>query len=358
MEYLTEFYLRIKPLLPLSLAVFATVFVLFVVRLILASKFSGHPGYPLKRQIFTLVLSLIGLIAVILLMPISDSARGQLLSLLGILLSAAIALSSTTFLGNIMAGMMLRSMRNFKPGDFVSVKEYFGRVSGQGLFHVEIQTEDRNLTSIPNMFLVTNPVQVFRSSGTVISTEVSLGYDVPRQKVEALLIQAAEGAKLKEPFVQLLKLGDFSITYRIAGLLEEVKHIITTRSILRQKVLDELHQGEVEIVSPTFMNTRAVNDKRFIPQRDAQPVTEKPVTELLEPEKMMFDKADQAESLEKLRETFQTLADEIDALKKRRDEVSDDFEKERLKILVDRLKTRRERIGELLKQSEEEEKQE
>jgi small-conductance mechanosensitive channel len=356
MEILTEIYSNLRPILPMSAALAGTILLLVLGRLVLARSFAHRPGYPFKRQIATLLLSLFGLVAVILLMPITDSARGQLLSLLGILLSAAIALSSTTFLGNIMAGMMLRSIRNFKAGDFIHVEGNFGRVSDQGLFHVEIQGEDRNLTSMPNLLLVTNPVQVYRSTGSVISTEVSLGYDVPRRKVEALLLKAAEDAELKEPFVQVLALDDFSVNYRVAGLLEEVKHLISSRSILRQKVLDRLHEGDIEIVSPTFMNTRAVGEKRFIPSEEIAEVTDKPVSELLEPEKLMFDKADQAESLEKLKETYHALANEIEALKKRREKASDDFEQERLKILGDRLKTRRDRIGDLLKQSEIEEK--
>ncbi|MGB8329288.1 MAG: hypothetical protein WCE62_04110 [Polyangiales bacterium] len=40
-------------------------------------------------------------------LPIGDAPRGQLLSLLGLLVTAAIALSSTTLLGNAMAGIML-----------------------------------------------------------------------------------------------------------------------------------------------------------------------------------------------------------------------------------------------------------
>jgi len=37
------------------------------------------------------------------------------------------------------------------------VGDYFGRVTERGLFHVEIQTEDRDLATLPNMFLVSQP---------------------------------------------------------------------------------------------------------------------------------------------------------------------------------------------------------
>lgn len=46
---------------------------------------------------------------------------------------------------------------------------------------------DADLTTLPNLYLVINPVTTLRESGTVVGAEVSLGYDVPRQKIEQLL---------------------------------------------------------------------------------------------------------------------------------------------------------------------------
>ena len=64
----------------------------------------------------------------------------------------------------------LRAVRNFRMGDFIRVAEHFGRVSERGLFHTEIQTENRDLTTLPNLFLVTHPVTTIRTSGTIVST--------------------------------------------------------------------------------------------------------------------------------------------------------------------------------------------
>ena len=71
-----------------------------------------------------------------------------MLQLYGIVLSATIALSSTTLVGNAMAGIMLRTLRNFSPGDYVHVGDYFGRISEMDLLHTEIQTEERDLTTL------------------------------------------------------------------------------------------------------------------------------------------------------------------------------------------------------------------
>ena len=51
----------------------------------------------------------------------NDQLRGQFLSFFGILLSAAIALSSATLLGNALAGILLRVVAGFGIDDFVRV---------------------------------------------------------------------------------------------------------------------------------------------------------------------------------------------------------------------------------------------
>ncbi len=237
--------------------------------------------------------------------------KGQLFNLLGIALTATIALSSTTFVGNAMAGFMLRAIDAIRPGDFLKVGEHVGRVSEQGILHTEIQTEDRDLTTLPNLYLVTSAVTVVRSSGTIISATVSLGYDISRTKVETLLLEAGERAGLKEPFVQVLELGDFSVNYRIAGFLEEVKYLISFRSKLRGHMLDVLHENQVEIVSPNFMNQRVYPvDKSFIPR----PSKSKVEVETKAPEDLIFDKADEAQSVDKIREWIQLNTVEIQTL--------------------------------------------
>ena len=178
---------------------------------------------------------------------LSETATGQLLSLIGILLSAAIALSSTTLIGNAMAGLMPRSVKSFHLGDFVRIGDHFGRVTEHGLFHVEIQTEDRDLTTLPNLYMVTNPVKVTLSSGTIVSAEVSLGYDIPNGKVEDCLKDAASNAGLSDPFVLITDLGDFSVSYRISGMLTEVRHLISVQSRLRRMMLDGLHRSAITI---------------------------------------------------------------------------------------------------------------
>ncbi|MEM1435000.1 MAG: mechanosensitive ion channel family protein [Pseudomonadota bacterium] len=248
-----------------------------------------------RRMIWRLVLLLTALILIPMLLPLGNELRGQLLSLLGLLLSAVLGLSSTTLIANAMAGFMQRSISSFEPGDFISVGDTFGRVTERALLHTELQTEDRDLVTLPNVYLLNHPVKVVHGTGTLIGGSVSLGYDVPRKDVEQALLAAAEAAGLGDSFVQVLELGDFSVVYRVAGFLEDVRRLVSKRSELKACMLDQLHGAGIEIVSPNFMNQRQLDPGQpVIPPQRAQ---QEPAGAGVDAERVMFDKADLAARL-------------------------------------------------------------
>ncbi|MCP4572852.1 MAG: mechanosensitive ion channel [bacterium] len=292
-----------------------------------------------RHQLTMLAATLVTVLAVILALPLDAETQGQLLGLYGILVSAAIALSASTLLGNAMAGIMLKTVRNFRSGDFVQVGDHFGRVTERGLFHTEIQTPDRDLTTLPNLFLATTPVKVLRSSGTVVSATCSLGYDIHHGRIEELLLAAAAKARLEDAFVQVLQLGDFSVTYKVAGLLKDVKSLLAARSRLRTAMLDVLHEGDVEIVSPSFRNVRNYDaDETFIPDRPhlaAVPVQD------AAPMDVVFDKAEEAESLATLEQRRQQIRKELkevqQAVKDAVSEQAAERSRKRLAVLQARL---------------------
>lgn len=314
----------------------------------LVKYFDGRPHLKFRLQLLQIGGFLLAILVVILFMPFDDVLRGQLLSLYGLIISATIALSSTTLVGNVMAGLMLKTIGTFRPGDYITVGDYFGRITEMDLMHTEIQTEERDLTTLPNLFLVTHPVRVMHKSGTVISVELSLGYDVPRAKIEEILTEAAAETGLESPYVQIRELGDFSVTYRVSGMLKEIKHLIDRRRELRAKTMDKLHAAGIEIVSPTFMNTRAFDKgSKFVGKVTAADVETASGPSM---DSLVFDKADKAESVSMLREKLGETQARIKACQDLISESTDEQAKlaaesekqgleervERLKALIDR----------------------
>lgn len=259
-------------------------------------RFHRTPGNEnMVKQSISLAILLLGILMAVLSLPINPGTQGQILSFLGIIISAALALSSTTILGNILAGLMNRSNSRIKSGDLIKTHHYTGRVTRQGLFHTEIQLENSDLVTIPNLQLASGTVHLIRKSKTVISTMVSLGYDIPRGEVEKMLLAAALEADLIEPYLYITELGDFSITYKIHGFLINSHSYFTAQSRLNKMIIDHLHNGKIEIVSPTFMNQRQVGSDQYIPHQN---IPEPDLDDEILPEEQVFDKADTAEALE------------------------------------------------------------
>jgi len=286
------------------------------------------------RQLIMLGLTLVSIIIVALVLPVGESSRNQLIGLIGLLVSGLFAFSSTTVTANLMAGMLLRVTRPFRTGDFIRAGDHFGRVAEMGLFDTEIQSETSELIAIPNTYLISNPVSTVRSSGTIISASITLGYDVHHSVVDMALLEAAQHAGLSEPFVQVLELEDHAIKYRVSGMLSEIKGMITARSRLYRAVLDTLHGHGVEIVSPSFMNQRRYPENlKIIPKPKGTIVDDSSATA----EDIAFEKAEKAERTENTRELLLESLQLLEASLK----LADDDKKE---AINHRIKTIRSRL--------------
>lgn len=313
--------------------VFLVVFLGFMNWLLIARHEGLGNERKFPRQLTLLGLTFASIIIIALVLPVSENSRNQLIGLIGLLASGLFAFSSTTVTANLMAGMLIRVTRPFKTGDFISVGDNFGRVVEMGLFDTEIQSETSELIAIPNSFIISNPVSAVRSSGTIISASLTLGYDIHHSVIDSVLIEAAELAGLSEPFVQVIGLQDHAIEYRVSGMLSEIKGMITARSRLYRTVLDTLHGHDIEIVSPSFMNQRRLpDDAKIIPRPDGI-ITEDTVPVA---ESAAFEKAEKAERAETTRETLLEQLEVLQASLK----AADSTDKDTIKQRIDSIRTR------------------
>ena len=345
MRYVTDLQHWLQTHVGLLATVVFVVLVLWLSHRLLLQKSSLGSEARLPRQLLLLLLTAIGLLAIVFAIPMSEGTRGNILSLLGIVITAVVAFSSTTFIANAMAGLLLRLIKSFRPGDFIRVGNQFGRVSERGLFHTEIQSEDRDLITFPNLYLVTNPVTVVHGSGTIISAELSLGYDVSWQKVEALLKDAADKVGLQDAFVLVKELGDFSVLYRVAGFCPDVKQLITVRSDLRKHILITLHEADIEIASPSIMLQRPLpREQRLIPE-DADHYERQDKASSRFAEDIIFDKAESAGNIEDLNERLIELTQKLKELEESKKEI-DKTELPKVERRIERTKTLMQRVSE------------
>ena len=278
-----------------------------------------------------LLVAIIAMTIFALLMVFLDAGnREHMLTIVGIVASIGIALASTPFLSNAMAGLMLITGGSFRPGDYIEIGENFGRVTKRRLFHLTMQTIDRDLLTLPNLYVVSNPHKVIRESGTIISCVVSLGYDVNYREVELAMIRAALEAQLDNPFVEVQTLGDYSVVYRVAGLLTNVRYLISERSNLRKLVMQSLHRDGIEIVSPSFMNQRQISTEKVMSDSQGSNESASPGAR---PEDTMFDEAEEVAKIQKLNDKLKTFRSDLEELKNQTLNDGDDPNRHQLLIV-------------------------
>ncbi|MCW5517337.1 mechanosensitive ion channel family protein [Muriicola sp. Z0-33] len=319
-------------LIPLAIILAIVLFLLLNRWLFNRSQF-----LPQTKKTFKILVAIaiifIGMFAFIFSLEIADEKQMEIVKFLAVLLSAAIALSSTTVLGNLIAGVMNNSIKRFRNGDLIKIGDLHGRVTNKRFFHTEIQLEDSNFVTVPNLFVATHPVILNKKSNTIISTSVSLGYDVSRTSIEDCLLKAAKATGLNNPYVYITHLGDYSVVYKVHGFLEDSSKYLSTTSLLNANVLDELHGAKIEIVSPSFMYQKRVDQQKFIPKAQV----EKTIEKVKSPEELIFAEAIKSEEIEKKKDHLVQINKKIEAFKEKIKRLEDEEEIEKAKLNIKRL---------------------
>lgn len=283
-----------------AITVIGTIILVVIIRLLFRKTVESSKRWPYQRQLLIFLVVLIGIFLSIALLPIENTVKNQILSVLGILLSAIIALSSTTMVSNVMAGLMLRVTGQFRGGDFIEVGTLIGRVTDLGIFHTEIQLINRDVVMLPNLSLVQQAVHVTRRDGTFINLAVSIGYTVSRGEVEEALLEASKRCGLTDGFVFIEAFRDHAISYRLYGFLKESGERLSKLSELHKRVLDVFCERGIEIASPVLNDRREFErESKYLPKN--QKATGNPLKETVA-EDVAFDKADEAQSIEDLKQ--------------------------------------------------------
>ncbi len=346
----TGWYALLVPYLPSFASLLVTIVLMITAYMIIRRGWERSLTLDVLNGIIQGFLGLGGAVIFVLLLPISQAARENILQFGGLILTGVVAFSSTTVIRDAAAGITLRIISPFTRGDYLSTDNLFGRITEIGFFHTELQTEDRSLVTIMNSNLLSTNFQTIPSSGTLLEIKLSIGYNVHYNEVEAALKEAAEAMDLEKPFVHVKNLGNYAVTYRVAALLSNVENLITARSNFRKEVLDAMHRNDIEIVSPDFMNRRDITETdRFIPD-DFQPTelengngSDNLLEETEETTEVVFEKALEAQEADELNELIKKLETQIDQLKESDVENAGDSIED-LQSRIEALEARKERL--------------
>jgi len=226
-------------------------------------KFTGfHKDWAKPTlNIFKIIIYVFALIFMFPYLPGSSSPAFQGVSIFfGVLLS----LGSTSAIANIVAGVVITYMRPFMIGDRVKVGNTIGDVMEKTLLVTRIRTIKNVDVTIPNAAIINthlfNYTKNAKFPGLILHTSVTIGYDVPWEDVNKLLLKAARKTKLLQrdpkPFVMQKILGDFSVEYEINVYTKQAGKMSMIYSDLHTNIQVAFNEAGVEILSPSYVAMR------------------------------------------------------------------------------------------------------
>jgi small-conductance mechanosensitive channel len=159
-------------------------------------------------------------------------------------------------LGNFFAGLALQIDRPFKPGHWIEVGPFQGRVTDITWRATKIQTKTGNLVIVPNNIVGKEAITNYSEplSPTRLFVEVGTGYQIPPNQVrEAIMVALARCSRVLEkpsPDVVLVDFGASALIFRARFWVTDFEHDERARDEVRTAIYYEFHRREIEIPWP------------------------------------------------------------------------------------------------------------
>ena len=235
----------------------------------IASENLKFPGfYPdWANPTFQIVRVLVYAFMVIVIFPYLPGSDSPIFKGVSVFLGFLFTFGSAGSLANVIAGLVLTYMRLFKIGDRVKIGDVFGDVIEKSLLVTRVRTVHNEIISIPNATVMSSHTINYSSDtvdkGLILHTTVTIGYDVPWQKIHDALLQAADRTEmlLKDPipFVLQTSLEDFYVAYQINAYTKDANKQAKIYSDLHSNIQDCCNESGIEILSPHYRAARDGN---------------------------------------------------------------------------------------------------
>jgi small-conductance mechanosensitive channel len=227
------------------------------------------PGfYPeWSKPTFVIVRFFLIILMIVFIFPFLPGSNSDAFKGISVFIGLVISISSTSIIGNLLAGLVITFMRSFKIGDSIKIGENTGIVIEKSAFVTRIRTYKGEFINIPHSNILASHIVNYSASAAddklILYTTITIGYDVPWQKVHAMMINAAlvTGYILKEPapFVLQTSLNDYHISYQLNAYTRNPEIQPQIYSELHQNIQNKFNEAGVEILSPMYNAVRDGN---------------------------------------------------------------------------------------------------
>ncbi len=214
---------------------------------------------------YKLVRTLVIVFAAVLMFPHLPGSSSDAFKGISVFLGVLVSLGSSGAVSNMVAGVVLTYTRAFQVGDRVQIGDTTGDVTQRTLLVTRVVTIKNVEVTIPNSSVLSSHALNFSrlasTTGVILHTTVTIGYDAPWRRVHELLLAAADATtdalKSPKPFVLQTSLDDFYVSYQLNFYTDKPARMAMIYAEVHQKIQDAFNEGGVEITSPHF---RALRD--------------------------------------------------------------------------------------------------
>lgn len=198
-------------------------------------------------------------------LPGSESGIFQGVS---IFVAALFSLGSTTTIGNLISGIIITYMRPFLVGDYVRIGDREGVVVEKNAFITRLRDIKENIITVPNNSILSQQTVNYTAAarhrgGTIVHSDFTFTYKVPRKIVEQYLLEGADRCKLllkePKPFVLVTALEDFYTHYEINGYTKEAERLFEVYSELHKNIVDVFSEHDLDPTSSHFVKVETIN---------------------------------------------------------------------------------------------------
>ena len=220
----------------------------------------AQPTYHIIR-IFIIAFSLV------VIWPWLPGSESGIFKGVSIFVAALFSLGSTTTIGNLISGIIITYMRPFLVGDFVRIGEQEGEVIEKNAFITRLRDIKGNQVTVPNNSILSQQTVNYTAAardgkGSIVHSTFTFTYHVPRETVEAYLLEGAARCQLLEknpkPFVLYTALEDFYTQYEINGYTKETARLFAVYSELHRHIIDVFHEHNLDPTSSHFIKVQEV----------------------------------------------------------------------------------------------------
>lgn len=233
---------------------------------------SGHMNVPgfhreFATPTFNIVRFVLYAFMLVLIFPYLPGSSSPAFQGVSVFLGILISLGSSSAINNIIAGLVITYMRPFKIGDRVKIGDTVGDVVEKSMLVIKIKTIKNEEITVPNSTVLSSNTVNYSANaattGLIMNTTVTIGYDVPWRRMHEALINAALKTEyiLKEPapFVLQTSLDDFYVSYQLNAYTRDSNRQANIYSHLHENIQDCCNEAGIEIMSPHYSNLRDGN---------------------------------------------------------------------------------------------------